>query len=41
MRIRRRRKRRGLGAAVEGVLHRILAATWFARRVVRGWRIAR
>ena len=41
MGIRRRRRRKGIAAAVEGVLHRILTAAWFARMVVRGWRTAR
>ncbi len=41
MRLRRHRKRQGLGGLVEAGLHRILVATWVARRLVRTWRLAR
>ena len=39
--LRRRRRRRGPAALVEGVLHNVLAATEIARRLIRGWRTAR
>jgi hypothetical protein len=41
MRLRRRRRRKGVVAFLEGALQRILAAGWMARSLFRGWRSAR